>query len=285
MNAKELNVKVWFSFLSRSPHLFEVVASYSAGLLFLTATCFLYYNISFYDWVVLSLLGTMFYTFIEYWFHRVVLHELLAQAHRNHHRQPKKLRIITTPILPVYMYNFLVVLVLRSILGAPVVAAINCGVTLGQITMDLSHIAFHSNFRPWYLESARSYHLHHHFSKDDLAHGLTTSFWDMIFGTLPSRWPAYQKHPWLRYLQLPFPLLTFIITALLTNTKSNTKVVHYSHGSEEISTSKPTTSSAEVQDIKVDPSNSVPLNSFGKLNYSFVTMSCFLFLPFIFVLY
>ena len=77
----------------------------------------------------------------------------------------------------------------------------------------------------------KSYHLFHHFgsglasthnsegadahSHTEQGFGLTTPFWDFIFGTFPRNWPLYQRHPLLcTLLLLPFPLVTFVLWAL-----------------------------------------------------------------------
>lgn len=201
--------------VARSPHLVEVFLSCGAWMVLMACTSVAEYHVSWMNLVLLTLSGTMFYTFIEYWFHRVILHQWLKMAHDNHHRLPRNLRIIATPILPVQIYGLLTMVVSVYALGRKIAYPINGGVALGQITMDTVHVLFHSDFRPWYLESARSYHLFHHFADEDVAHGLTTSFWDMVFGTLPDNWYVYKKYPWMRYIQVPFPLVNFIIISLL----------------------------------------------------------------------
>lgn len=200
--------------LVRSPHILEVLASYGSVCVLLSYMCMAHYGLHAVQWFSLATLGCVIYTLMEYVFHRIVLHEYIPKIHANHHKQPRNLRIIATPILPVQLYDFLVVLLIMLFVGRPVAYAINCGISFGQCVMDVVHIAFHSHWRPWFLESARSYHLVHHFIDDEVAHGLTTSFWDMIFGTFPANWAYNKKLPWLKYLQLPFPLLTFILIGL-----------------------------------------------------------------------
>ena len=72
---------------------------------------------------------------------------------------------------------------------------------------------------PWFLKAARNWHkLHHHKQNWDIGHGLTTRFWDMIFGTYPDgnvrgtvTWKLYEKYPWSKYLSVPLPLLDFLL--------------------------------------------------------------------------
>lgn len=211
----------------RSPHLVEVLVSYGMGTVFLVYMCLFQFEMGFLSWLYYAVFGSIIYTFLEYWFHRIILHEILDMAHNNHHKWPRNLRIIATPILPVHIYDCVTVVVFVYMLGRPAAYAINCGISVGQIIMDVVHVAFHSHYRPWFLESARSYHLHHHFTPNNVAHGLTTPFWDMIFGTLPTdSWFYYKRYSWARFLQLPFPLVSFILMALLAGetTKTSSKV-------------------------------------------------------------
>jgi len=200
----------------RSPHLLEVFASYGSVACLLSFMCVHGFGMSWLRLLSLFCGGVIIYTFLEYWFHRFFLHEVLSKAHNNHHEKPRNLRIIATPIIPVQLYDFAVVLLLIQLVGRETAYGLNTGIAIGQCIMDTVHILFHSKYRPWFLESARSYHLYHHFVDDDLAHGLTTSFWDLIFGTFPNTWYYYKKYPWLKYLQLPFPLATFVLIGLMS---------------------------------------------------------------------
>ena len=178
----------------RSPHLAEVIISYGSVCLIQSAMCLYLFEMSFLRWFGYATAGIVLYTFLEYLFHRWLLHSVLSKVHLNHHTSPRNLRIIATPILPVQLYDFLVILLLMWVVGREIAYAINCGISFGQCLMDSVHVLFHSSFRPWYLESARSYHTHHHFIDQEGAHGLTTSFWDTLFGTLPSSWTYYRKY-------------------------------------------------------------------------------------------
>lgn len=195
----------------RSPHLVEVFSSYGIGALlqlYLTR-CIEHSQLS--SIMAYFGIGLMIYTFLEYWFHRIILHNLLEKAHNNHHSTPRNLKIIATPIFPVHIYDFLIITIFQMFFSLETIYGVNIGVSIGQCIMDTVHILFHTTFRPWYLESARSYHLHHHFVDGQAAHGLTTSFWDMIFGTYPKNWSYNKKYPWIMYCQLPFPVVGFFL--------------------------------------------------------------------------
>jgi len=201
--------------VARSPHIIELLASYAGMGLFEAYLCLWRFQMPVLNFLAWFTIGAAIYTFLEYWFHRFLLHKILHSIHNNHHLVPRNLRIIATPLLPVQFVGFSVTFIMVQYIGRDISYALNTGICFGQCMMDLVHVAFHSPYRPWFLESARSFHLHHHFLEDGNAHGLTTSFWDMIFGTFPQQWYYYKKYPWLKYIQLPFPLLTFVITGLL----------------------------------------------------------------------
>ncbi|KAL6076397.1 fatty acid alpha-hydroxylase [Balamuthia mandrillaris] len=259
--------------IARSPHWVELLLSYglATALCFAYSLCFL--GTSYRELLAFIFVGGSLYTFFEYWFHRILLHRdyftipsfllfppprddnnskgwgfqnPIKTAHDRHHQRPRQLRIIATPIFPVQCWDAVVVSLLCWLLDKKAACGINCGIALGQMAMDATHMLFHSRHRPWLLESARSYHLFHHRSSSsstpphhrstslkkekkeeeeneevEVAHGLTTPFWDMVFGTFPYRWRVYQRHPWLRFLQLPFPLLSFILMSVLSRDSSS----------------------------------------------------------------
>lgn len=205
----------WARTLGRSPSIWETVIACGSMFVVMLVMCFYKYAMSIWEVLGWWAVGSALYTLSEYWFHRVILHHWLRGPHGNHHNNPRLLRIIVTPMIPVTVYDFVVVLAVMLVCGKKIAYGINCGIATGQIIMDVTHVLFHSDYRPWWLEAGRSYHNYHHFIAHEEAHGLTTSFWDMCFGTLPERWILYEKYPWLRFVQFPFPLLSFMIAGFL----------------------------------------------------------------------
>jgi len=219
--------------LLRSPHILEVFGTYGMGLIICMSLCFLVHGMSITEWIFWTMVGTSIYTFLEYVFHRFLLHITMKPLHDRHHHTPRNFRIIATPLIPVHLVDLVLCTTLYFLLGRQIACGINCGIAVGQMIMDMVHVILHTRNCPWYLSTARSYHYYHHFDTkgDDTAIGLTTTFWDMLFGTLPSHWQLYRKHPWLRFIQIPLPLLTFVIMAFMTveptgkKTRSRTRAV------------------------------------------------------------
>ena len=226
-------------FIIRSPHLLEVLVAYGGVHIFS-----IYHLISFggglYDYLFGLFIGGILYTFIEYWFHRVFLHwmpDAMKKAHDNHHKNPTKLKIICTPLIPVQLYETITMITISYFFSPYIAVLLQTGISISQITMDFVHLFEHSRWRPLFLKSARSYHmLHHKPTNHHMGFGLTSCFWDYVFNTLPDPvtiekkggkiipWEPFEKYPILRFFQIPLPLLSFIIyTPFLKNKLINSK--------------------------------------------------------------
>jgi sterol desaturase/sphingolipid hydroxylase (fatty acid hydroxylase superfamily) len=210
----------------RSPHLLEIPLAYGTVHIISIYLLLHVYQKSIEWYFIGLLLGGFMYTFIEYWFHRTILHRFIFKtAHKYHHDNPIKLKIIATPLLPVQTYEFVIMIILSLI--NPLFAVIcQVGISISQIIMDFTHLFEHSKWNPWFLRVARNYHkLHHNKSNWDVGHGLTTKFWDYVFNTLPIGqnifhnntttktipWSLYHKYPYLKYINIPLPLIDFMI--------------------------------------------------------------------------
>ncbi|KNC80576.1 hypothetical protein SARC_07060 [Sphaeroforma arctica JP610] len=145
----------------------------------------------------LYLLGIFVWTLFEYSFHRFLFHidywlpnhpKALAIhfiAHGIHHFLPMdKLRLVMPPtlftilIVPVLSFFFL----LR--LPESLIWAIASGAVSGYVGYDMVHYFLHHGRPPTeYLRMMKTYHLNHHYKNWDLGFGITTKFWDQVFGT------------------------------------------------------------------------------------------------------
>lgn len=201
----------------RSPHLLEVLFAY--GTVHLITLCFFYQNgYSSLDYMTGYIGGGVIYTFIEYWFHRVILHRIIFKtAHIHHHNNPVKLKIIATPLLPVQLYEFCLMLFLSSF-NTKLAVVCQLGISISQIIMDYLHLFIHSKYNPWFLNCARHWHKHHHNKLNwDLGHGLTTRFWDVVFRTYPDEtnttlvWSVHARYPFTKYITIPLPLIDFLL--------------------------------------------------------------------------
>jgi sterol desaturase/sphingolipid hydroxylase (fatty acid hydroxylase superfamily) len=130
------------------------------------------------------LLGLFLFSFIEYSFHRWLMHgsvQIFVQGHRAHHENP-----LGYDSLPF----FLPALILLALTGVFVLlmptsyAFLLTGtIALGYATYGLSHfIIHHHRFQHVFARNwAVNHHIHHYHSETNF--GVTTPLWDILIGT------------------------------------------------------------------------------------------------------
>ncbi|MCJ1379466.1 fatty acid alpha-hydroxylase [Xylographa soralifera] len=143
------------------------------------------------------ILGLGIWTLVEYVLHRglfhidgylpdnrvgITLHFLL---HGIHHYLPMdKLRLVMPPTMfialatpfwklahAVFFYNWYAA------------TAVYCGGIFGYVCYDLTHYFLHHRTLPSYYRELKRYHLQHHFADYENGFGVTSRFWDRVFGT------------------------------------------------------------------------------------------------------
>ncbi|KAH7460140.1 Ceramide very long chain fatty acid hydroxylase [Fusarium oxysporum f. sp. matthiolae] len=141
--------------------------------------------------------GVFFWTIIEYVLHRfffhldyylpdnrvgITMHFLL---HGIHHYVPMdKYRLVVPPALFVVLatpFWYLAHAVFAHSWYAATAAY--CGAVFGYICYDLTHYFLHHQNLPLWYKELKKYHLAHHFLDYELGYGVTSKFWDIIFGT------------------------------------------------------------------------------------------------------
>jgi 4-hydroxysphinganine ceramide fatty acyl 2-hydroxylase len=150
--------------------------------------------------------GLFIWSLLEYWLHRflfhlddwlpnyklcIMLHFLL---HGVHHFLPMdKYRLVFPPAMGVcfagafgYLYG--------AVFGAYLWAAVLSGTIVGYVYYDLIHYFLHhgrvgrgggGGIGGKYLKSLKTYHLDHHYKNYREAYGISSKFWDYVFGTMP----------------------------------------------------------------------------------------------------
>ncbi|PYI23848.1 Inositolphosphorylceramide-B hydroxylase, partial [Aspergillus violaceofuscus CBS 115571] len=141
--------------------------------------------------------GLFLWTLIEYLMHRFLFHidhylpdnrvglTLHFLLHGIHHYLPMdKYRLVMPPTLfvvlatpfwklahAVFFYNWYAAL------------TVYCGGIFGYICYDMTHYFLHHRNLPMYYKQLKKYHLQHHFADFDNGFGVTSRFWDQVFGT------------------------------------------------------------------------------------------------------
>jgi sterol desaturase/sphingolipid hydroxylase (fatty acid hydroxylase superfamily) len=172
---------------------------YPAVLVALALYTFLYAGeVSLAPWLVMAAAGVALWTLTEYLMHRLVLHNVayFKSLHDAHHDNPKAL--IDTPIWA--SLTILIVVVLTPsywALGPGAGLGFTFGMTLGYVVYSVTHHAMHFWSFPHnsYLYRCKHRHALHHYSQIEGNFGVTTPFWDYVFGTaLPEPQLVKQAH-------------------------------------------------------------------------------------------
>jgi cyclopropane-fatty-acyl-phospholipid synthase len=133
-----------------------------------------------------ALLGLMAWTLVEYVLHRFVLHRIqpFKAWHAEHHRRPRAL--IGTPTIMsaalIAALVFLPVLVLSDLWRA-------CSLTFGLLTGYLVYAVVHHATHHWRVDNVwlrqikRHHALHHSPIAARARYGVSSAFWDFVFGT------------------------------------------------------------------------------------------------------
>ncbi|KAL6939179.1 fatty acid alpha-hydroxylase [Hanseniaspora osmophila] len=139
--------------------------------------------------------GVFVWTFIEYCLHRFLFHfddrvpnhpvafTLHFLIHGCHHYLPMdKYRLVMPPTLFVvlcYPFYKAVFAIFTYYWGCAGFA----GGLLGYICYDLIHYFLHHASLPRFMRSLKKYHLEHHYKNYQLGFGVSSWFWDKVFGT------------------------------------------------------------------------------------------------------
>jgi len=139
-----------------------------------------------YLWLGSVAFGLLMWTIVEYGVHRCVLHsiETVARLHEQHHAKPGA--YVGTPtwmsLLCFVLGGFAPALVL---FGWQVASGLTIGLLFGYLWYLLVHDAVHRRQvqRGSLLYKLKIHHARHHHAKMPGNFGVTSSFWDRVFGT------------------------------------------------------------------------------------------------------
>ncbi|MCB1488495.1 MAG: sterol desaturase family protein [Bauldia sp.] len=129
--------------------------------------------------------GVAIWTLVEYVMHRYVLHHLpgVREMHEAHHREQAAL--IGTPIWLSLILIFGLVYVPLYLAVPAVAGGLTAGFMLGYLWyVSVHHLIHHGGLgrSALAMRLKRRHMLHHHFN-DEGNYGVTSGFWDKVFGT------------------------------------------------------------------------------------------------------
>lgn len=160
---------------------------YPVVVVALVAAYFLHYDGRPWAWLAMIAVGGFVWTLVEYIIHRAVLHHVVyfRNLHDQHHSTPTEL--IDTPVWMSFSFMALGVLLPSWLtFGFGAASGFTIGMTLGYLTYGLMHHAMHHWRIPHdtYLYRAKRRHAQHHASTDEGNYGVSSPFWDYVFGTI-----------------------------------------------------------------------------------------------------
>jgi cyclopropane-fatty-acyl-phospholipid synthase len=138
--------------------------------------------------VLLAILGLAGWTLVEYLLHRFVLHGLrpFSVWHAEHHQHPAAL-IYTPTILSAMLIAALVFLPARLLGDLWGACALTLGLLTGYLAYSVTHHATHHGRadNAWLKRRKRWHALHHTPMAQPGHYGVTSAFWDHVFGSAP----------------------------------------------------------------------------------------------------
>ena len=144
----------------------------------------------------LSLLGLGFWTLLEYTLHRFAFHiqvpmpnphlrAILNGSHLGHHAAPRDpTKVLVHPLYGIVISTALYALLYWISGNAFDAAAVMTGIWAGFLYYEAVHYRVHfslsaSGLIGW----QRRAHFYHHFTNNKKCFGVTSPFWDYVFGT------------------------------------------------------------------------------------------------------
>jgi len=140
--------------------------------------------------------GLLLFTFVEYLVHRYVYHipattpgraKFQYTMHGVHHEYPKdETRLAMPPILTVFVASLLF-FIFRFVFGSWAFGIL-AGFTFGYAMYLFVHYAIHVYAPPKnFLKVWWTHHAQHHYRQDEVAFGVSSTLWDHIIGTMPTK--------------------------------------------------------------------------------------------------
>jgi len=146
----------------------------------------------------LFIFGLLFWTFAEYILHRYIFHWITEAKwsqrfhfimHGSHHQYPTdKERLLMPPVPGFIMAGVLfgIYYIIFWILGIPdLTFGFFPGFFVGYLMYSFVHRATHVMKAPKRFKNLWLHHSLHHYKYPEKAFGVSSTFWDKVFGTMP----------------------------------------------------------------------------------------------------
>lgn len=133
------------------------------------------------SWIAIAVLGFLAFTYVEYWTHRSVLHDLLWHGqHERHHTNPEEYVVFPYLAVPIGFAAMYAASIWLLSSGAAWV-----GFSTGYLWfVTWHHVLHHRDLTGWpqFVQTYKTWHLRHHAGLP-CNYGITVPFWDLLHGT------------------------------------------------------------------------------------------------------
>lgn len=139
--------------------------------------------------LVTFLSGMVFWTFMEYMLHRFLGHEWLfrnkfRKEHQKHHHVRNYFASVMDKFLTSFIFGSLTLVITYYLLGKIESIVFTTGFILMYLFYEYVHRSLHVKAPTTELgKKLRKHHFYHHFNDEYMNQGVTTRFWDRLFGT------------------------------------------------------------------------------------------------------
>jgi len=145
-------------------------------------------------YIELFVLGLFVWTLVEYIMHRFVFHYMPPNKpwamrmhfifHGVHHDYPSDAKRLVLPPSVSIPLATLFYFLFKAILPAHNIFGFFPGFILGYLFYDISHYAIHHfNFKGNIWKKIKQHHMLHHYQDPAKGYGVSSPFWDKIFGS------------------------------------------------------------------------------------------------------
>jgi len=156
-----------------------------------------------FELVLLFVLGTIYWTFVEYGIHRWIYHTefkhptlnyFLGSFHQYHHKQMDDRRVYNAGYLMVYSLVPILLMPFYLLnLNSDSLATMTLGLSAGHFFYEYVHFILHYKVHNGgYFNYIQKYHFYHHDYAPLKNFGNTSHLWDYIFGTYDRNYINYK---------------------------------------------------------------------------------------------
>lgn len=135
--------------------------------------------------------GWLLWTWVEYHVHRFLMHPKndnrktgTSRTHQHHHKQPSELEVTLLYRILLFIFNCGVVTIAHRLNNYFTFFA---GFSWGSAAFCYIHYLLHCKWTRRFMPHHHRFHIYHHCKYTNKCFGVSVSWWDHFFGTVPEK--------------------------------------------------------------------------------------------------